>query len=126
MNILKAKEVLATNVLDLSVAGMEFMPMKTVEIETFEIMNKSKAYPNGTETCWDEKAQLLGLVKNKKTHSRQYSTAGDLICCSFFVKIHLDYYYREFFSGAMEVIEALRTVNKYKDPYPDESVTIIL
>jgi hypothetical protein len=127
MNIKKAKEVLATNVLDLSTAGMDYMPMRTVEIETFEIMNKSKANPNDEETTWYEKAHLLGLVdENKKTHSGQYSPEGDLTCCSFVVKVWHDHYYREFFSGAMEVIEALRTVNEYKDPYPDESITITL
>lgn len=127
MNIKKAKEVLATNVLNLSITGMDYMPMKTVEIEIFEIMNKSKANPNDEETAWHEKAHLLGLVdKNKKAHSGEYSPEGHLTCWSFVVKVHHNHYYREFFNGAMEVIEALRTVNEYKDPYPDESITITL
>lgn len=114
MNIKKAKEVLATNVLDLSMAGMDLMPMKTVKIQTFEIMNKSKANPN-EQTTWYEKAHLLGLVDENQKEG--------LICYSFVVKLWHDHYYREFFSGAMEVIEALRTVNEYNSP-DDESITI--
>jgi hypothetical protein len=127
MDIKEAKEVLATNVLNLSVAGMDYMPMKTVEIEIFEVMNKSKSNPNDEETAWYEKAHLLGLVdENKKNRSGQYSPEGDLTCRSFVVKLWHNYYYREYFSGAMEVIGALRIVNGYKHPYPNESVTIIL
>jgi hypothetical protein len=127
MTIKKAKEILSKNVLDLSMVGLDYMPMRTVEIETFEIMNKSKSNPNDTETTCHEKAYLLGLVdKNKNSSSGQYSPTGDLICRSFFVNVWHDYYYREFFCDAMEVIQALRILNEYKDPYPDESITITL
>lgn len=121
MKLQKAKEVLSENALDLSQAGMDYMPMRTVEIETFEIMNK----PNDEETTWYEKAYLIGLVdSNKKEHSRQSSPEGDLLCMSFMVKVHHTYYYREFFNTAMEVIQALRVVNEYKNPYPDDRVTV--
>ena len=124
MNIEKAKKVLAYNVLDLSSAGMDDMPMTTVEIEVFEIMNKSKD-PNNEETTWYEKAYLLGLVdKNTSGHSGQYSPEGELLCRSFMVKIWHNYYYREFFWEAMQVIMALRVINEYKDPYPEDSVII--
>lgn len=127
MNIKRAKDVLSKNVINLSKAGMNYMPMKTVEIETFEIMNKSKLKPNDEGTTCFEKAYLLGLVdNNKKSSSGEYRPIGDLICCSFFVNVSHNYYYREFFSDAMEVIQALRILNEYKDPYPDESITITL
>lgn len=117
MNIEKAKEILAYNKLDLSMAGIDYIPVKTVNIERFEIMNKS----NNEDTNWSERAYLLGLVKNN--NRKDYGMDGELTCCSFMVKLGLDYYYREHFNGAMEVIEALRTVNNYKDLFPDDSFT---
>ncbi len=120
MTIKKAKEILSKNVLDLSTAGMDYMPMKTISIETFEIMNKSKD-TNAFETSRHEKAYLIGLV------GENYDKSGaDLACQSFFVKVWHNYYYADFFSGAIEVIEALRTLNEYKSPFPNESVTITL
>ena len=125
MNLKKAKEVLATNVLDLSYCGMGFMPMKTIEIEVFEIMNQSKSDPHNEQTAWHERAYLLGLVdENKNTRSREYCASGDLICCSFVVKVLHDHYYREYFSGAIEVIQALRIVNKYEEFESAEHISI--
>jgi len=121
MTIKKAKEILSKNVLDLSMAGMDFMPMKTITIETFEIMNKSKN-PNALETSCHEKAYLLGLVDKPNN----CDSGADFVCQSFFVKVWRNYYYANFFSGAMEVVQALRITNEYKDPYPDESITITL
>lgn len=125
MNLKKAKEVLATNVLDLSYCGMGFMPMKTIEIGVFEIMNESESDPHSDYTAWHERAYILGLVdENKNTTSREYYATGDLICSSFVVKVRHDHYYREFFSGAIEVIQALRIVNNYKEFESDEHISI--
>jgi hypothetical protein len=127
MNIEKANEVLAKNSLCLD-NGLENLPMiKTVEIEIFEIMNKSKSHPDSQATMWYEKAHLMGIVENNNgTSSAHHHHVGDLTCCSFLVILWHTYYYRDFFYEAMEVIEALRTVNEYKHPFPEENITITL
>lgn len=122
MTIEKAKEILADNCLNLVEAGMANIPVDTVQIETFEVMNPKK---EDGETTWMDKAQLLGMLKkNKGGSNAHWPSNGDFICSSFMVVIWHDHYYRDYFSGAMEVIEALRVVNEWKDPYPDERVIV--
>lgn len=116
MDIKRANEVLSRNVLHLQSAGMDYIPVKTVEIEIFEIMNESKN-PENQSTAWYEKAVLIGMVTdNNETY--------DFKCESFMVVIHHDHHYCDFYHEAMEVIEALRVVNKWTNPYPDESFTV--
>lgn len=97
----QANQILSKNVLDLSAAGLEYMPMKTICIESFLVMNyhPENNRKNDKGEMYHE-AELLGLVK-------------DNTCSSYFISVHHQYYYREYFQDAIDVIEALRVVNDY-------------
>lgn len=102
-----AKEILSYNVLNLRNAGIDHIPAKFVQIETFNI------------TQIDEKnhckhATLLGMIdKSDSFENISVRPHGDYCCTSFMVKVGLDYYYRDFFYEALDVIKALRIKNGY-------------
>jgi len=126
MNKKEAREVLAKNSLYLDYAGIDLIPMKTIQINYYEIMNETK-YPhkNHGETTWIEQAVLLGVVgENNVTGSMDFDRGGDLICCCFFVKVGFTYYYRDFYEEAIEVIRALRVVNDFNH-LEDIELTVI-
>jgi hypothetical protein len=100
MTIEKAKEILAYNKLNLSIAGMELLPVKTVNINTFIIID------DGNYEEYNS-AVLFGLLKEDR------SPYVDFWCPSYFVNFKDIFYYREMYKDAIEVIEAIRTVNGY-------------
>jgi len=104
MTIEKAKEILSKNKLHLDNAGLEYLPIETVEIDAF--------FPDEGTESWTETIHLLGVVgKQNNISGSNYYPKGDYVCRSFFVNIWHDYYYRDFFYEAMEVVEALKLLN---------------
>ena len=102
MTLLEAKELLKNNCLDLSNAGMDRIPVKTVDIESFTYFKDN-----------DEKyADLIGLIKKGE-------------CKSFLIKVRHLHYYADYFSGAMEILQALRLVNEWVNPFEEECCTIV-
>lgn len=117
MNKKEAREVLAKNSLYLDYAGLDLIPMKTIQINYYEVMNETK-YPhkNHGDTTSIEQAVLLGVVgENNDRSSMDFDRGGDLICCCFFVRFGFTYYYRDFYEEAIEVIQALRVVNDFEE-----------
>jgi hypothetical protein len=108
MNTKKANEIIALNVLHLTNSGLDCLPLKLVFIESFQI--------TGDENGKPQEATLIGILEEKSKHSSYFK------CKSYFVQINnTTYYYRDFMFEAMELIQALRFVNNWKTPYPDES-----
>ena len=110
-----AKEILKSNFLDLFEHGLEEMPMKTIEIHTFDI----KILSIHQDRKPGEVAVIIGLISDKPGESET-----DFTCPSFMIRVEHRYYYREFFYEAMEVIRALRIINDYQHPIPEESFSI--
>ena len=102
MNKEEATKIVNHNKLILDNAGIDNIPVKTVEIEKFEVTNGTG---NQRKTV-----TLFGLLRPAdECHNIQ----TDFLCTSFFVADHLTYWFRDFFSDAMEVIEALRVLGDY-------------
>ena len=108
MSIEEAKAVLAHNVLNLPNAGLDYFPVKIVNIESFKISN-----PNKDGHCrYVELLAMLDETSNLPKSKKVYE--GSHYCTAFFLYDGDNYYYRDFFHEAMEVVAALRTVNDFK------------
>lgn len=115
MDIKKANEILSRNKLNLRGCGMEKIPVKTVEIEEFEI-NQNPIQENGI-TARRENAILIGMITKKKARHID----SNFLCLSFMVQVHYDFHYCDYYSEAMQVIQALRVVNNWVYPYDDST-----
>jgi len=109
MNKEQAKKILEKNVLNDLFNSLDDLPIYTIDIDSFSVSKTDGDY-----------AYLLGVIKKTK------KSKSDFFCSSFFVLYNDSYYYRETFSGAIEVIVALRTLNNFERKYDDEGVNIII
>ncbi|GHT53710.1 hypothetical protein FACS189451_04050 [Bacteroidia bacterium] len=100
----EAEILLKKNKLTLDGAGMEFLPMKTVQVSQFEITKA--AYENAV-------GEMASLIGNLKAKDEGRGITCDFKCASFFVNLHHDYWYCDYFDDALIIINALRVVNDY-------------
>ena len=108
MTVEEAKEILARNVLKLPNAGLEYFPVKFVSINSFRISNTDE-----NDRCmYAELIAMLDVVSNAPKF--KMVSEGTHYCTAYFVYDGYDYYYRDFFFEAMDVINALRIVNDYR------------
>ena len=107
MTIEEAKEILSHNVLSLPNAGLDYFPVKIVNIESFRYSN-----PDKNERCrYVELLAMMDVTSNLPKTKNVFE--GSHYCTAFFLFDGSDYYYRDFFYEAMDVIAALRVVNNY-------------
>ncbi len=98
MNKNEAEKVLNHNKLILNCCGLDFLNLPLTQVDAIPIHNDKDWY-----------AILHGVEwKNKK------KGVTELSCFWIEVPYHHIFYYRDHFSEAMEVIQALRVVNNYK------------
>lgn len=93
----EAEEILAKNKLVLDTAGLDNLPVLTVEINRYYLKEDSRR---------SEDVYLLGNLMDKENSNMKFVEA-DYRCESFFIKYGLNYWYRDFLEEALEVKDAL-------------------
>ena len=93
----EAEKILSKNKLVLDTAGLENLPVLTVEINRYYLKEDSRR---------SEDVYLLGNLIDKEHRNMKFVEA-DYRCESFFVKHELNYWYRDYLEEALEVKDAL-------------------
>lgn len=93
----KAEQILSENVLTLDTAGLENLPVKTVEVDRYFLREK------------DGRADVVYLYGNMqdKENSKLKFVEADYHCESFFVQHEQKYWYRDYLEEALDVKDAL-------------------
>lgn len=100
MNKEEAKKILGHNKLYLDIGGIDSIPTITVEIAEFEISKKEPV----------DKVTLLGLVKPREENNKD---EPNFRCVSFCIEYGVNYWIRETYCEATDVVEALRITNDF-------------